>query len=46
MQKSNSIKILVLEKKNYNIWEKKIMLFIKVSNHLYPGLLENGPFIS
>ncbi|WOG82403.1 hypothetical protein DCAR_0101567 [Daucus carota subsp. sativus] len=44
MQKS-SIKIPAFDKENYNIWKRKIKLFIKSSNQLYPGLLENGPFI-
>ena len=44
MEKS-SIKIPAFDKENYNIWKRKIKLFIKSSNQLYPGLLENGPFI-
>ncbi|KAK1373475.1 hypothetical protein POM88_029668 [Heracleum sosnowskyi] len=45
MQKSNSIKIPAFDKENYNIWKRKILLFIKAANPLYPGILENGPFI-
>ncbi|KAK1373504.1 hypothetical protein POM88_029697 [Heracleum sosnowskyi] len=45
MQKSNSIKIPAFDKENYSIWKRKILLFIKAANPLYPGILENGPFI-
>ncbi|KAK1388841.1 hypothetical protein POM88_017019 [Heracleum sosnowskyi] len=45
MQKSNSIKIAAFDKENYSIWKRKILLFIKAVNPLYPGILENGPFI-
>ncbi|KAK1365736.1 hypothetical protein POM88_041297 [Heracleum sosnowskyi] len=45
MQKSNSIKIPAFDKENYSIWKRKILLFIKAANPLYPGILDNGPFI-
>ncbi|KAK1355940.1 hypothetical protein POM88_049196 [Heracleum sosnowskyi] len=45
MQKSSSIKIPTFDKENYNVWKRKIMLFIKAANPLYLGILQNGPFV-
>ncbi|KAK1360638.1 CCHC-type domain-containing protein [Heracleum sosnowskyi] len=45
MQKSSSIKIPAFDKENYNVWKRKIMLFIKAANPLYLGILQNGPFV-
>jgi gag-polypeptide of LTR copia-type/Zinc knuckle len=44
-QKASGIKIPAFDKENYNIWKRKILLFIKGANPLFMGILENGPFI-
>ncbi|KAL8102972.1 hypothetical protein AgCh_027488 [Apium graveolens] len=43
-QKISSIKIPPFDKANYTLWKKKILLFIRMANHLYIGILKNGPF--
>ncbi|MGI4673520.1 hypothetical protein ACR2XN_29075, partial [Klebsiella pneumoniae] len=35
----------MIDRFNYNLWKRKILLFIKASNPLYIGILENGPFV-
>lgn len=44
-QKTGSIKVPQFDRANYNLWKRKMLLFIKASNPLYIGILENGPFI-
>ena len=44
-QKISSIKIPPFDKGNYTLWKKKMLLFIKMANHLYIQILKNGPFI-
>ena len=44
-QRIGSIKVPPSDRTNYNLWKKKMMLFIKVSNPLYVGILLNGPYI-
>ena len=44
-QKVGSIKVPQFDRVNYNLWKKKMTLFIKASNPLYMGILENGPFV-
>ncbi|KAL8147007.1 hypothetical protein AgCh_004650 [Apium graveolens] len=43
-QKISSIKIPPFDKANYTLWKKKMLLFIRMTNHLYIGILKNGPF--
>ena len=44
-QKIGSIKVPPFERANYNLWKKKMTLFIKAANPAYIGILENGPFV-
>ena len=44
-QKIGSIKVPQFDKDNYNLWKKKMTLFIKAANPLYMGILQNGPYI-
>ena len=44
-QKVGSNKIPPFDKENYNLWKKKMTLFIQAANPLYMGVLENGPFV-
>lgn len=44
-QKVNGIKVPPFERANYNLWKKKMMLFIKASNPRYIEILENGLFV-
>ena len=44
-EKVGSIKIPPFDKENYNLWKKKMTLFIKAATPLYMGILENGPFV-
>lgn len=44
-QKLSSIKIPPFDKEHYNLWKKKMMLFIKASNPMYLDILKHGPFI-
>ncbi|KAL8146339.1 hypothetical protein AgCh_004181 [Apium graveolens] len=43
-QKISSIKIPPFDKANYTLWKKKMLLFIRMANHLYIGIFKNGPF--
>ncbi|KAL8103330.1 hypothetical protein AgCh_027773 [Apium graveolens] len=43
-QKISSIKIPPFDKANYTLWKKKMLLFIRMTNHLYIVILKNGPF--
>ncbi|KAL8108664.1 hypothetical protein AgCh_024938 [Apium graveolens] len=43
-QKISSIKIPPFDKANYTLLKKKMLLFIRMANHLYVGILKNGPF--
>ena len=43
-QKISSIKIPPFDKASYTLWKKKMLLFIRMVNHLYIGILKNGPF--
>lgn len=43
--KVGSIKVPQFDRKSYNLWKKKMTLFIKASNPLYIGILENRPYI-
>lgn len=44
-QKISSIKVPQFDRDNYNLWKKKMILFIKATNPLYMGILQNGPFV-
>ena len=44
-QKISSVKIPSFDKNNYNLWKRKMLLFIKAANPLFPGFLKNGPFV-
>ena len=44
-QKLSSIKIPAFDKANYNLWKKKKLMFIKMSNPMYIKILKNGPFV-
>ena len=46
IQKVGSIKILKSDKDNYNLWKKKMDLFIKTTNSKYFEILDKGPFVS
>ena len=43
-QNISSIKIPTFDKTNYTLWKKKMLLFIRMANHLYIQILKNGPF--
>ncbi|KAL8095602.1 hypothetical protein AgCh_036862 [Apium graveolens] len=43
-QKISSIEIPPFDKANYTLWKNKMLLFIRMANHLYIGILKNGPF--
>ncbi|KAL8108912.1 hypothetical protein AgCh_025128 [Apium graveolens] len=43
-QKISSIKIPPFDKANYTLWKKKMLLFIRMANHLYISIFKNGPF--
>ncbi|KAL8103457.1 hypothetical protein AgCh_027877 [Apium graveolens] len=43
-QKISSIKIPPFDKANCTLWKKKMLLFIRMANHLYIQILKNGPF--
>ena len=43
--KVNGVKIPKFDKENYNLWKKRMMLFIEVSNPKYLVVLKKGPFI-
>ena len=42
--KISSIKIHAFDKTNYTLWKKKMLLFIRMANHLYIQILKKGPF--
>ena len=44
-QKLSSIKIPAFDKANYNLWKKKMLMFIKMANPMYIEILKNGPFV-
>ena len=44
-QKVESIKIPPLDKENYSLWKKNMTLFIRATNPLDMGILENGLFV-
>ena len=44
-QRIGSIKVRPFDRDNYNLWKKKMMLFMKASNPLYIGILLNGPYV-
>jgi len=44
-QKVGSIKVPPFDRVNYNLWKKKMTLFIRATNPLFMGILENGPFV-
>ena len=44
-QRIGSIKVPPFDRDNYNLWKKKMMLFMKASNPLYIGIFLNGPYI-
>ncbi|KAK1360161.1 hypothetical protein POM88_044635 [Heracleum sosnowskyi] len=39
------IKVPPFTRDDFGLWEMKMLLFIKASNPLYIGILENGPFV-
>ena len=43
-QKLSSIKIPAFDMATYTLWKKKMLLFIKMANPMYPDILKNGPF--
>ena len=43
--KVNCVMIPKFDKENYNLWKKRMMLFIEVSNPKYLVVLKKGPFI-
>ncbi|KAK1388300.1 hypothetical protein POM88_016478 [Heracleum sosnowskyi] len=44
-QKLSSIKIPAFNREHYNLWKKKMLLFIRASNPMYLDILKHGPFI-
>ena len=44
-QRIGSIKVPPFDRDNYNLWKKKMMLFMKASNPLYIGILLIGPYV-
>ncbi|KAL8132411.1 hypothetical protein AgCh_008060 [Apium graveolens] len=42
---SVAIELSPQRRDNYNLWKKKMMLFMKASNPLYIGILLNGPYV-
>lgn len=45
-QKAGSFKVPPLDRVHYNLWKKKMTLFINASNSLYVEILHNGPYVS
>lgn len=45
-QKVRSIEVSSFDRVNYNLWKKKITMFIKATNPFYMGIYENDSFIS
>ena len=39
------IKVPPFTRDDFGLWKMKMLLFIKASNPLYIGILENGPFV-
>lgn len=44
-QKVGTVKIPMFDKDQYVMWKKKMLLFLKVANPKYAGVLKNGPKI-
>ena len=44
-QKIGSIKVPPFDRVNYNLWEKKMTLYIRASNPKYEEYLRMGPFV-
>ena len=44
-QRVSSIKIPVFDRENYELWKKKMTLFLQVSNPKYMKVLKQGPQI-
>ncbi|XP_074376921.1 uncharacterized protein LOC141718435 [Apium graveolens] len=44
-QKVGSIKVPKFDKENYNLWKKKMILYLKAANPDYMEILNNGPHI-
>lgn len=44
-QKLSNIKIPSFDKANYTLRKKKMILFIRMANPMYVGILKNGHFI-
>ena len=44
-QKASNIKVPQFDRIHYNLWKKKMPLFIDASNPLYIGILQNGPYV-
>ena len=44
-QKVSSIKVPKFDKANYNLWKKKMTLFLRASNPEYMDVLAEGPHI-
>ena len=42
-QRVSSVKIPIFDRENYELWKKKMTLFLQVSNNKYLGVLKNGP---
>lgn len=42
---TGSIKVPKFDITEYDLWKMKMHLFIKASNPLYMGILQNGPYI-
>ena len=44
-QKIGSIKVPPFDRVNYNLWKKKMTMYIRVANPKYEEYLRMGPFI-
>lgn len=44
-QKVGSVKIPMFDKNNYDLWKKKMTLFLRVANPKYLNVLKTGPII-
>lgn len=44
-QKVSSVKIPAYDRVNYELWKKKMMLFLQVANPKYLRVLKTGPII-
>jgi len=44
-KKVSGLKVPKFDKANYNLWKKRILLYLRAADHRYIKIIQNGPYV-